>query len=83
MYRTIGLHVSRAGIQPGEPDKVSELIQSAAAPAVSLTYVEGEQHVLLNGEDVSGLIRTPEMSRYFAQYPARSGKDHERYHGRA
>ena len=64
MYRTIGLHVSRAGIQPGEPDKVSELIQSADAPAVSLTYVEGEQHVLLNGEDVSGLIRTPEMSRY-------------------
>ena len=64
MYRTIGLHVSRAGIQPGEPEKVSELIQSAAAPAVSLTYVEGEQHVLLNGEDVSGLIRTPEMSRY-------------------
>ncbi|MGN1030159.1 MAG: (d)CMP kinase [Butyricicoccaceae bacterium] len=64
MYRTIGLYVSRAGIPLGQSEAVAALIQSADAPEVRLTYVDGEQHVLLNGEDVSGLIRTPEMSKY-------------------
>lgn len=29
---------------------------------ISLAYEDGAQHVYLNGEDVSGLIRTPEVS---------------------
>ena len=48
MYRTIGLHVSRAGIQPGEPDKVSELIQRAiiaSVPAKNLTLQPMQQRL--------------------------------------
>ena len=29
---------------------------------IGITYQDGEQHVLVNGEDVSGKIRTPEVS---------------------
>ena len=62
MYRTIGLAVQRAGIAIGEPEKILPLLDGLQ---VGLSYDEqGMQHVLLNGEDVSGLIRTPEMSMY-------------------
>lgn len=62
MYRAIGLAVFRAGVPLGEPDKILPVLE--AGLKVSLKYEDGIQHVLLNGEDVSGLIRTPEMSKY-------------------
>lgn len=63
MYRTIGLAVSRQGIAIGEPDKVLPILNENLA--IGLTYDDaGVQHVLLNEEDVSSQIRTPEMSMY-------------------
>lgn len=63
MYRTIGLAVARAGIALGECEKVLPMLNESLC--VRLTYDEqGAQHVLLGEEDVSGLIRTPEMSMY-------------------
>ncbi|MDY4444022.1 MAG: (d)CMP kinase, partial [Butyricicoccus sp.] len=62
MYRTIGLAVCRAGVQLGETEKIPSVLDTGLQ--VSLQYQDGVQHVLLNGEDVSGLIRTPEMSKY-------------------
>lgn len=62
MYRTIGLAVCRAGVQLGEVEKIQAVLD--AGLQVSLQYQDGVQHVLLNGEDVSDLIRTPEMSKY-------------------
>lgn len=62
MYRTIGLAVCRAGVLLGEPEKILPVLETGLE--VSLKYEDGVQHVLLNGEDVSGLIRTPEMSKY-------------------
>ncbi len=62
MYRAIGLAVRRAGVLIGETNKVSPVLSGLA---IELTYDEqGVQHVLLNGEDVSTQIRTPEMSMY-------------------
>lgn len=61
MYRTIGLAVRRAGVQLDEPEKIPAVLPQVR---IALTYVDGVQHVLLCGEDVSGLIRTPEMSKY-------------------
>jgi len=57
MYRAIGLYCSRKGI-PGDDEAavVSELDNIT----VSLAYENGEQVVYLNGENVNGLIRTPE-----------------------
>ena len=63
IYRTIGLAVSRQGIAIGEPEKVLPLLSDSLR--IELAYDdEGVQHVLLCGEDVSSLIRTPEMSMY-------------------
>lgn len=60
LYRTIGLAASRRGVEPAASPEVEELLGQIT---VDLTFNdEGEQVVLLDGEDVSGLIRTPEAS---------------------
>ena len=60
LYRTVGLAASQRGVEPVESKEVDELLESIK---VELTFNDkGEQVVLLDGEDVSGLIRTPEAS---------------------
>lgn len=60
LYRTIGLAATRRGVEPTASPEVDALLGQIA---VDLTFNEkGEQVVLLDGEDVSGLIRTPEAS---------------------
>lgn len=60
LYRAVGLAASRRGIAPVASPEVDALLASVS---VDLTFNEqGEQVVLLDGEDVSGLIRTPEAS---------------------
>ena len=62
IYRTVGLAVKRAGLSAEDAEGIAALLPDIH---LDLTYREtGEQAVLLNGEDVSGLIRTPEISRY-------------------
>ena len=59
-YRTIGLAAARAGVEPQPSAEVDNLLSRIT---VSLEFNEqGEQVVLLDGEDVSDLIRTPEAS---------------------
>ena len=67
MYRTIGLFAVRAGA-----DMKSEQAVAALLPRLSLglRYVDGEQHMFLNGEDVSGLIRTEQVSMAASQVSA-------------
>lgn len=60
LYRTIGLAATRKGVEPKPSAEVENLLSEIT---VDLTFNEkGEQIVLLDGEDVSGLIRTPEAS---------------------
>lgn len=60
LYRTIGLAAMRAGVEPQPSAEVDSLLSRIT---VSLEFNEqGEQVVLLDGEDVSSLIRTPEAS---------------------
>ncbi len=59
LYRTIGLYALRIGIEPADAGRVAPFLGGAE---VRFTHVEGSQHVFLNGEDVTGLIRTPEVS---------------------
>ena len=61
LYRTIGLYAKRCGVALEEASKVVGFLPSAD---LALKYTEEGQRVLLNGEDVSDLIRTPEMSMY-------------------
>lgn len=60
LYRTIGLAATRKGVEPKPSVEVEKLLSEIT---VDLTFNDkGEQIVLLDGEDVSGLIRTPEAS---------------------
>ncbi len=59
LYRTVGLAALRRGIDPTDVEGVESMLPSIC---VELTYIDGTQRVLLDGEDVSELIRTPEVS---------------------
>ncbi|MCI8838288.1 MAG: (d)CMP kinase [Hungatella sp.] len=59
MYRAMALYFLRKGIDRGD----EKAIEAACGEiTISLEYREGVQKVFLNGEDVSGLIRTEEVS---------------------
>lgn len=60
IYRTVGLAAARAGLPLGAEEGVLALLPELD---IRFGYAEdGAQHMYLNGEDVSGLIRTPEIS---------------------
>lgn len=61
LYRTIGLYTLRNGVAPKDAAAVEKLLPEIE---VGLQFVEGEQHVYLNGEDVSSEIRVHEVSQY-------------------
>ncbi len=61
LYRTVGLFVYRNGIDPKDAEAVSAVLSDIE---VSLQFIAGEQHVFLNGEDVSSDIRIHEVSQY-------------------
>lgn len=61
LYRTIGLYTLRKGVDPQDTAAVEELLPEIE---VGLRFVESEQHVYLNGEDVSSEIRVHEVSQY-------------------
>lgn len=67
LYRAIGLYVCRAGVLPEDSKKVISLLPDID---VKLAYEDGEQKVLLSGEDVGGLIRTNEISSYASKVSA-------------
>ena len=61
LYRSIGLYVCRLGIDKSDRERIIPLLSDID---LTLVYVDGMQRVILNGEDVSGLIRTGEISMY-------------------
>ncbi len=68
LYRAIGLYAYRNNIGSRDVDAVSKMLDDIK---VELAFNDKkEQIVLLNGEDVSGLIRTPEISMYASDVSA-------------
>ena len=59
LYRTVGLYSIRKGIDTKDAEAVAATLPEIK---VELGFVDGAQHVFLNGEDVSEAIRTPEAS---------------------
>lgn len=60
LYRSVALYMTEEGIAPSDADSV---IAALSGVSVSLDYADdGEQHVFLNGSDVSSEIRNPEIS---------------------
>lgn len=60
MYRAIGLFALQRGIDPLDEAAIS---RECAQAQVSVRYENGKQVTLLNGQDVTGLIRTQEVSQ--------------------
>ena len=60
MYRAMALKAMREGIDPNDKERVLPLLERTEIYAKN---INGTQHTYLDGEDVSGLIRTPEISR--------------------
>lgn len=59
MYRACALAALRAGIDVADEVQVCELMRDLA---LSVVYRDGVQHTLLGDEDVSALLRSPEVS---------------------
>ena len=60
IYRTTALHILRRGADPGDAAAVAALLPEVG---ITLSYdAAGVQRMCLNGEDVTELIRTQEVS---------------------
>ena len=58
MYRAMALYFIRNGIDPSDENAINA---ACADVHVGIAYENGAQQVLLNGENVTGLIRTEEV----------------------
>ena len=67
LYRAIGKYMLDHGKHPGDPAQVVPLLSSLS---VELCYREDGQRVLVNGEDVTGQIRTQAVSAAASQVSA-------------
>ncbi len=70
MYRAMALYFLRRGIDAKDEKKIAEACEHIN---VTIAYQEGEQQVLLNGENVNAFIRTEEVSMMTSntsKYPA-------------
>ena len=62
IYRTIGYAAFQRGVDPKDVGAVTALLPELS---IDTRYAsDGSQHMFLNGEDVSGAIRLPEISMY-------------------
>lgn len=60
MYRAVALASIKRGINPQTSVEAVEKI--AEEIDIEIKYIDGNLHIFLDGEDVSGEIRTPEVS---------------------
>ena len=59
LYRTIGYYMLGRGIDPKDAQSVVNALPDFT---LELTFINGDQVILLNGEDVKDAIRTPAVS---------------------
>ncbi len=58
MYRAMALYFLQSGISADDEVGIASQVDNIT---VTIKYVDGAQHVILNDEDVTGLIRTEEV----------------------
>jgi cytidylate kinase len=64
IYRTVAWHITMMGVGPKDTDHVPMLLDDAN---IAIDFREDGQHMLLNGKDITGEIRTPEISACASQ----------------
>jgi CMP/dCMP kinase len=67
MYRAITLKVIRQKLNPEDIQTLSKMLESSQ---IDLQPVKGRNRVMLDGEDVSEAIRTPEVDKLVSQVSA-------------
>lgn len=58
MYRGLAIHFLKKGVDPEEKEAVAEACRDAE---VTIGYEDGIQQIYLNGENVTGMLRTEEV----------------------
>lgn len=61
MYRAMGLYFIKNNISYNDENMINSLCDDID---LSISYQDGEQQISLNGENVTNLIRTEEVSKY-------------------
>ena len=74
MYRAMALFLIRNGVTKEDTEKIEQVCKKAD---ISIEYRDGEQIVLLNGENVNGLIRTEKVGN-MASVSSANGKVREK-----
>lgn len=59
MYRGVGYYMNTHNIDVADEQSVNSVLDDIS---LEIKLVENEQRVIVNGQDVTGLIRTPEIS---------------------
>lgn len=59
MYRAVALKALREGIGTKDEVRLTDLVSDIN---IEIDYIENEQHIFIDNEDVSDKIRTPEVS---------------------
>lgn len=59
MYRAMALYFMRSGIAPDDAAAIEASLDNVS---IRIEYKDGAQQVIMNGENVNGLIRTGEVS---------------------
>ena len=59
MYRAVALKAIRSGIATKDAEKLAEMVSNID---IRIEYIGNEQRIFLDGSDVTGMIRTPEVS---------------------
>lgn len=60
MYRAMAVYFSRNNVNP---DDEREIEAAVAGVDITIEYIDGVQQVILNGDNVTGLLRTEETGR--------------------
>ena len=67
IYRTVAWHITMMGIGPKDTDHVPMLLDDCN---IQIDFQEDGQHMILNGKDITGEIRTPEIASCASQVSA-------------
>ncbi len=67
IYRTVAWHITMMGIGPKDTDHVPALLDDIN---IEIMFQEDGQHMILNGKDITGEIRTPEIATCASQVAA-------------
>ncbi|MBQ7460007.1 MAG: (d)CMP kinase [Oscillospiraceae bacterium] len=67
LYRTVGLYILSKGVGSRDADRIIALLPEID---IEMEYSGGIQRMILNGEDVTDKIRTPEVTKYASDVSA-------------